>query len=273
MGFAERETLNTAPRIQQAQANVELTGQQLDFDLANLERYQQLFQSGSVARIDLEQKELAYHQSQSNYESAVQDLQRIKDDAEQQLINSQMSSDIYAQQYASNALRSLTNGKVYDLFKEQGDYVRVGDAVAQIGHATLLYAELNIDESSISKITPGQPAYIQLNVDTSKVYQGYVEEILPSFDESSQSYICKVYFTDELSFDLINTPLEANIIVKRTENALVVPREFVDYGGFVQRKGSKEKTKVTANFISTEWVEILDGIEESDVLIREVYEE
>lgn len=144
-----------------------------------------------------------------------------------------------------------------------------GEAIASIGEPTNIYAKVNIDESNIGKIKVGQEALIQLNTNKEKTYKATVAEIYPSFDETTQSFICKITFNEPLDFTIVNTQLQSNITVAVTKNALLIPRNFVDFGGNVQIKDQKEKVKITTKFASSDWVQVLSGITDNTTLITE----
>ena len=141
--------------------------------------------------------------------------------------------------------------------------------IAEIGSPDIIYAKVNIDESNIAQIKLGQTADVQLNTEKNKIYKATVREILPMFDNASQSFFCKLYFNEPLNFNIVNTQLQSNILVGSVKNALLIPRNYIDFGGFVQVKGQSGKTKVTTGFISNNWVQILDGITENTVLITD----
>ena len=138
-----------------------------------------------------------------------------------------------------------------------------------IGEPTNIYAKVNIDEGNIGKVKVGQEALVQLNTNKDKTYKGKVAEIYPSFDESTQSFICKISFNEPLDFIIVNTQLQSNIIVGINKNALLIPRNYVDFGGNVQVKDQKEKVKITTQFASSDWVQVLSGIDENTVLVTE----
>jgi multidrug efflux pump subunit AcrA (membrane-fusion protein) len=169
----------------------------------------------------------------------------------------------------NNNIKAVLSGKVYRKYKEIGDYVKRGDIIAQIGESNNIYAKINVDESNIRKISLGQVAIVRLNTDEKKTYTGKVSEIYPAFEESSQSFLCKITLPSLPSNAIVNTQLQANIIISETKNALVIPRNYLDFGGYVQEKDKKNKTKIKTRFISTEWVQIIEGINESSVLITE----
>jgi HlyD family secretion protein len=170
---------------------------------------------------------------------------------------------------SKNQIKAVKSGKVYKKYKQIGDYVTRGEAIALIGEPTNIYAKVNIDESNIGKIKVGQEALVQLNINKDKTYKGIVSEIYPSFDEATQSFICKITFNEPLDFTIVNTQLQSNITVGVNKNALLIPRNFVDFGGNVQIKDQKEKVKITTKFASSDWVQVLSGIDENTILVTE----
>jgi multidrug resistance efflux pump len=168
-----------------------------------------------------------------------------------------------------NQIRAVFTGKVYQKFKQKGDFVRKGDIIAKIGDANVIYAKISIDESNIRKIKIGQEAVIQLNTNKEKVYKGQIAEILPSFDEATQSFTCKVTFIDTLDFTIVNTQLQANIIIGVNKNALLIPRNYLSFGNYVTVKGNTQPVQVKTHFVSSEWVQIDAGIDENTTLITD----
>jgi multidrug efflux pump subunit AcrA (membrane-fusion protein) len=185
------------------------------------------------------------------------------------LINNEAKLKINNLAFGNNALKALTNGRVYKKYKQVGDFVKKGDVLALIGSAKSLYAKVSIDEGNINKIKVGQQVLVTLNTNINKVYEGKLIEILPQFDEATQSFVCKIKFNDEMDFKIINTQLQCNIIVGVQKNALLIPRNFIDYGGNVLVKGDKATRKVKTNFISNEWVHVLEGIDENTILVSD----
>ncbi|MEM7373165.1 MAG: HlyD family efflux transporter periplasmic adaptor subunit [Bacteroidota bacterium] len=269
LNIAKNNSSDNAPLLRQAEYSIDINQQKMEQDKKTLERYERLLKSKSIARVEYENALLAYQTSKNNHQSAVENYKKLKQDADQQVVNNQTNTDIYSSLMGKNKVKAVKRGKVYKKFKEVGDYVRQGDVIAEIGSPEVLYAKVNVDESNISNIKIGQKAVIQLNTNKNKNYLGLVKEINPSFDEASQSFICKVYFSDSLDFHIVNTQLQTNIIIGEQDSALLIPRNYLDFGGYVQVKGEKEKTKVATQFVSNEWVQVLSGIEEDVTLITQ----
>ena len=95
-----------------------------------------------------------------------------------------------------------------------------------------------------------------------------VTEIYPAFDVQTQSFYCKIEFEDILNFKISGTQLQGNIIIENKNNALVIPRNYLGYGNKVKLKGGDEIT-VETGFISNDWVEIVKGLDENNIIIAD----
>jgi multidrug resistance efflux pump len=124
-----------------------------------------------------------------------------------------------------------------------------------------------VDENSIRKVQIGQRVHVQLNVNKEKVIEGAVATIYPLYDEATQSFLCDVVLKDNLDFGILGTRLEANIDIVTRENALLIPRKYLSYQNTVQLKGEKDPKAVEVGIRSSEWVEILSGLSENDVVV------
>ncbi len=267
--IAQSNLSPNAPALMQAKNNVAVAKHNLQQDSLQLERYKKLLTTKSVAQVDFENAELKYQTSLANYESSKESFKLQKQQAEQSLINNKALKEVNRVVFGNNEIRAVVSGRVYEKRKQKGDFVRKGDVIAVIGNADNLYAKINVDESNIGKIKVGQEALIQLNTNKEKLYKATVGEIYPAFDDASQSFYCKLVFTDSLDFKISGTQLQSNIIVGFQKNALLIPRNYLNFDGTVQVKGEKLPTKVVTNFVSTYWVQVLSGIDDKTVLITE----
>ena len=267
LNIAKQNTTDLSPAVQEMKVNVDLAEQKMNQEKKQADRYQTLYQSQSVSKLEWENAQLAYESAKANWNSAKKRLAQIQQQAEW----TKASQDAAAAQQRNasgfNMVKALSNGRVIKLMKKVGDYVRKGDVIAVMAGTDQMVAQLNVDENSIKKIKQGQRAHIQLNVDKGKVLEGTVATMYPLYDEASQSFVCDVVFEKPLEFDVIGTRLEANIDVASRKQVLLIPRIYLSYSNTVQVKGEEEPRKVEAGIRSTEWVEIKSGITEQDVLI------
>ncbi len=265
--IAQKNTRSSAPSLMQAQNSVLMARRRLAQDSVQWQRYQRLLEGKSIAQVDYDNVELQYQNARSSYFNALANYQQLQEQANQNLIVNAAQRDLNQVLSANNQLRTPVAGKVYRLYKHKGDFVHRGDVIATIGHPDLIYAKISVDEGSISKLKVGQKAVIQLNTHKDKTYQGELAEILPAFNEATQSFTCKVLFVDALDFRLINTQLQVNIIVGINKNALLIPRRYLDFGNVVRVKGQEKTVKVSTQFVSSEWVQVTSGLNENSTIV------
>ncbi len=267
--IAESNASLTAPLLMQAQTNIDIAKERMEQDKVLAERYERLWKKNSIAKVEYENAVLQYETSKKNVDTAKDSYHKIQNDANQVIVTNQTTKRLYASAASKSKIIALQSGKVYKRYKSLGEYVRQGEVIAEIANPDLIYALVNLDESNIAKIKEGQEASIQLNINKEKSYEGIVKEILPSFDDATQSFLCKLYFTEDLDFKILNTQLQSNIHIGDSENVLLIPRNYIDFGGYVQVKGLEEKTKVETKFVSSEWVQVVDGIDEHVTLVTD----
>ena len=256
-----------APALLQLEQNIQFAQSKYLQDKKQAERYERLQQNNIGSKVEYENAQLAAKNSLANLKALQKQYDVLKQQAQQQLIASraQLKSNKVLQGY--NSVVVAESGTVVKKFKNQGDYVKKGDIIATIGNQQKVEAVLNVDENSIGKVKLGQTVYVKLNTEKSKVYNGKVTEILSAFDVQSQSFICKVTFNEPLTQSLFGTQLEANILVAEKKNALLIPRNYMGFGNKVNVKGKEENVILKTGIISTDYVEVLDGLSETDVLL------
>jgi len=256
-----------APALRQTEANIRLATEKWKQEETQAVRYQKLWASKSVSQLEFENAQLSLENAKTNLKNLQESLKLQKQQAEQQLITQQAQKNVNQFFSGNNLIKALVSGKVYKKMKELGDYVRKGDVLAVIGNPDNIYARINIDETNISNVRIGQKALIQLNSIKDSVFEGEVFEILPAFEESSQSFIAKLKFLKEPGLKISGTQLQANLIIGSKKKAFVIPRNLLDYGNKVYLKGKEDAVIVKTGFQSTEWVEILEGLKETDELV------
>lgn len=267
--IAKSNTQSNAPSLAQARNTAQMAKRKMELDSIQVIRYQKLLESNSIARNDYDNVLLQYQTSQTNYANALESYAVLQLQARQQLIINASQKEVNRTLSGNNEIRALFSGKVYQKFKQRGDFVKKGDVIATIGDPNLIYAKVNVDEGNISKIQIGQEAAVQLNTNKERIYPGKVAEIYPAFDEASQSFFCKILFTKPLEFKVVNTQLQANIITGTQHNALLIPRKYLDFGNLVTVKDQEKPVIVTTRFVSSDWVQVLTGLDENMTIVTE----
>jgi multidrug efflux pump subunit AcrA (membrane-fusion protein) len=256
-----------SPALQQLEQNIQFAENKYEQDKTQAERYERLYKSESVSKLEFENIQLNAKNSLANLNALKKQYAQILQQAKQQNITaqSQVKNSQILQNY--NHVIVPETGTVIKKLKTNGDYVRKGDVIATLANAQKVEAVLNIDENNIAKIKIGQAVFVQLNTDKNVVYNGKISEILSAFDEKSQSFICKVSFEKPLQLSFFGTQLEANILVGEKKNALLIPRNYVGFGNKINVKGKDQNVIIKTGIISTDYVEVLEGIDKNTILL------
>lgn len=265
--ISKENLTENAPALQQLQQNIKFAESKYQQDKTQAERYKRLYDSQSIAKVEYENMQLAAENSLSQLNALKKQYQQVLQQSKQNYINTENQLKNNQVVLGYNKLVVPQKGTIIKKLKFSGDYVKKGDVIAVIADENKVEGVLNVDENSIGKVKIGQTVFVQLNTNKNEVYNAKISEILAAFDEQTQSFICKVIFDKPLNTSLYGTQLEANILVGEKKNALLIPRNFLGFGNKVMIKGKDEAIIVKTGIVSTEYVEILDGITKEDVLL------
>jgi multidrug resistance efflux pump len=160
---------------------------------------------------------------------------------------------------------SKVDGMILQIHKTDGELIKRGEHISEIGSGEFI-AKLFIVEEDINKIEVGQEVFIELNTDKNKTHKAYLSIVYPFFDSQEQSFIAEAKFVEPINQLKSGTQLQANIKINDKKNALVMPTEFLMPGDFILSK-NKQKLKVSIGIRTSEWVEILSGIDEATTIL------
>ncbi len=267
LGISAQNISAEAPALKQLEQNILSAENKYNQDKIQADRFASLIKINAVSQVEYENSKLAADNSLALLNSLKNQYQSLLLQAQQQYINTNNQLKNSQVVLGYNQLIAPQGGTVIKQLKSNGDYVRKGDIIAIIANPKNVEAVLNVDENSIAKIKPGQTVFIKLNTAKEKNITGKISEIIPAFDEKTQSFICKVTFTEPLEFNLYGTQLEANVLVGEKKNALLIPRSYMGYGNKVRVKGKDKPVVVKPGIVSTDYVEILEGITLEDVIL------
>lgn len=265
--IADENASSNSPALMQIKENIRFAENKYRQDSLQARRYELLYAQQSTSKVAMENTQLSEKNSYANWMALKNQYNSILLQAKQQQIISkgQLQNSLVATDF--NKIQSLQAGTIIKKFKNKGDYVRRGEVIAIIANKSTIEAVVNVDENSISKVTVGQKAYLQLNTNKGKIINGLVSEVLPSFDLQTQSYICKIKLVDSLPQSFYGTQLEANISVGAKKSALIIPKSYLGYGNKVNVKGKSDPVIIKTGIISNDYVEVLEGITTNDILL------
>ena len=271
VNYARISASDNSPSLLQVKAQIDAARAKVQTDSATLQRFEHLYTTNSVSRQDLDNARLNFQNSTSTYKSALENYKATENKVKQDLANtqSQLQNAVAGNQYYN--LVAIGASKVYQIFKKQGDLVRRGEQVAQLGNPDSIVINLDVEEGSISKIQLGQQVLVELNTEKNKTYEARITKIYPHFNERSQSYKVEARFLKEMPGLISGTQLQANIITARKEKTLLIPHTYVIDGNKVLVKKDKkvDTVVITTGITSDEWIEVLSGITEGDKIEKQ----
>jgi multidrug efflux pump subunit AcrA (membrane-fusion protein) len=167
-------------------------------------------------------------------------------------------------------IKSEMNGIVYQTYKEAGETVLPNEVVALVGGPGNQVIRLSVDQQDIGKIRIGQLVLLQTDVTGNIIYKALVSGIYPVMNEQDQTFRIDALFSKQAAPAFIHSSVEANIIVQRKNNALVLPRNALagNDSVWVQEKGKKTKKGIQTGISTLDFVEITAGLNEKTPVLH-----
>ncbi len=165
-------------RINQQQAGVQFSRTQVEVAENNLkkaelelQRTEQLFQSGLVSQSDLDNARIAYQVAQSNVKSSNANVRQ------NQALLQQSSQDL-----SKATIRSNMDGIVTKLNNEIGEKVvgtqqMAGSVIMTVSDLSKMDAEIEVSETDITYVKLGDTADVEVDAFPERNIKGYVYEI------------------------------------------------------------------------------------------------
>ena len=260
--YALHNASERGPQVQQLESQIAQAQHKKTTDSLNYTRYQRLLPSHAVAQVDYDNARLTYEASATNLTVLQKNLEDLRTNLN---LNTENTRAQLREQEENNAffvITGSTNGRIENVYKKDGDLIRKGDVIADLG-AGLQIARLLIAEEDIQRIRLGQHVLVSLNTDKVHVFNATVTKIYPSFNTNDQAFIAEATF-DPLPPDLRNgTQLQANIILGEKQHALVIPTNYLLPGDSVILAADHSHVPVKTGIHTLEWVEITSGLRDN----------
>ena len=260
-----------SPALQEARTAVASAREKLHLDSTNYMRYGRLVKQNAASQIDYDRAKLAYEVSKNELAARKNSLSRLRNQLYVDLQNAESQYKVTRADEKYYAVRSFINGRVYEVYKEQGEAVRRNEPIALLGDARQLYLRLVVDELDIAKVREGQEVLIRTDVQPDQVYRARVSKIYPKLNKETQSFRVDADFTAEKPAPLYGLTVEANIVVGNYKNVLTIPKKaMVGTDSVFVREGTEEKKiKVERGVESADLVQIKSGLTpESEVVLK-----
>jgi multidrug efflux pump subunit AcrA (membrane-fusion protein) len=256
--------------------------QQARVDVANLERTQKTLEQ-LVAKQAATQDELARNQAAlEKARSGVQELEQRKEALAQRATVGAESADLLIAQGREEVrsleekLRSATviapsDGTLYSLSVRAGDYVKVGDVLAQMANLQQVRVRAFVDEPDLGRLELGQNVEVTWDAKPGVIWKGRTQQlpkqVVPHGMRSVGEVLCSV---DNEKLELLpNINVEVTILVLERRGTVVVPRSAVlEDGGkhyvFVFDGDKIHRREITVGITSASKYEVVSGVAVAD---------
>lgn len=262
--IVQSKTNQTSGTIAQFQKKIEIAYLQLENDSVNFKRQENLWKNKIGSKAEYEAKKMKYDLSKNNYKQLISELELIKKELNNQLKIALNNWQINLSQKKDYVIKSNLSGLVYDVFKKQGEWVNVNEAIAIIGNKDWFVVEMNIDEKEISKIKTKQKVIITLKAYPNQIFEANISKIHPKINAQTQTFLVEAEFSKAYSNLYMGLSGEANIVIGQTKKGLVIPKNWIVNNQVYTDNGWVDIKQGIGNLFE---VEVLKGIDTNTVIL------
>jgi multidrug resistance efflux pump len=268
--LSEKNINDNSAVLTELNSKINLAKQQYEQDIKNAERYKELVKEKAVSEHETEKKILLSEISRVNLNNLQQQYVIKKNEMNIQLLEAKKQLSDARKRYENNVFISPIYGKIYCINYKEGDNVNANDFILMVGTFNKYKLELLVDERDISKINIGQKIYFETDIYPEKHFDAIVTHINPILQKESRCFkIDAKVLSDFKMYPQSN--VEANIIIKEDEPTILIPSEFIvseDSVMLKQQNNTIEKIQVSVGTKSDKWIEIKNGLNIGDVIIK-----
>jgi HlyD family secretion protein len=258
-----------SPVISELKSLVAGAKTKLSYDSVNFVRYENLLKSNATSKAEYDRIKLLYENSSNDYALQKSRYQKALNQVYLEYQNAKSQLQITQNESGKYSVRSDVNGKVYRINKEKGELVRRSEVLAVVG-GSVYYLQLTIDELDIQRVEAGQQILVKIDAYPEQIFKAEVAKIYPMVNQQQQSIRVDAILVDKLPGAFTGLAVEANIIIRQKDKALVIPKSALLKGDSLQIKTEDgiKKIKVLTGIKTFDEVEIIDGITDKTEIIK-----
>jgi len=236
-------------------------------------RFQELLAGGFVSRAEYDAAEARRDRTRAGVESARAAVVA----AAAELREAEVAFDYTRVRAPFDAVVLTKNADIGDILTPIGAAAEARAAVVNIADLDSLQVEADVSESSLEKVSVGQPCEIRLDALPEERFAGEVHMIVPTADRSKATVLVKVRFLDpdprilpEMSARvafLAREPAEEERTPRTALHAAAVRRQNGRTEVFVVRQGRAVATPVTTGEAIGDMVEIQEGVQPGEKVV------
>ena len=164
-------------------------------------------------------------------------------------------------------VRAPSAGLVLRRDVEVGEVVDTPASLFWIGEPRPLRVTAEVDEEDIAQVRDGQRVLLRADAFPGKVLTGTVGQITPKGDATRKAYRVRLILPEDTPL-MIGMTVEANIVLRQTDDAVLVPPAAIRDGGvFVVRRETVERRPVELGVQGPRAVEVLHGLARGEAVV------
>jgi RND family efflux transporter MFP subunit len=223
---------------------VEMAEAEERYTRSQLDRQAQLIASGVAARS-------AYDRARADWEKAT--AQRERAEAEARYLD----------------LVAPAAGKIIRRDGEIGQIIAPDKPLLWMSCCAPLRVSAEVDEEDIAQVRQGQEVLIRADAFPGRVFHGTVQSITPKGDPVARTSRVRVSLPEDTPL-MIGMTAETNIVLRKADNALLVPAGAVRQDTvWLVEDGRLSSRQVTVGAKGASEVEILTGLTDSDRIVSD----
>ena len=275
-----RNARTGGPPADVAQLNGDL--QKAQSQVANIERthtaLEQLVAKQAATQDEFAQNEVALAQARTNLNTLQQKKEYMARQAGvdvqgYELRVKQLQGQVQSldEKVRSATVTATSDGTLYSLPVHQGDYVQVGQTLAEMADLRQVRVRAFVDEPDLGWLEINQVVQVSWDAKPASNWTGKVEQVPKQVvgrgTRSVGEVLCSV---DNSNLELLpNVNVEVHILVRERPKALVVPRAAVRYDNgkhyvFVYAGDKIRRRDITVGIASATKYEVVAGLAEGD---------
>jgi membrane fusion protein, multidrug efflux system len=159
------------------------------------------------------------------------------------------------------------DGRIIRRDGEIGQLVGANQTVIWMSCCAPLRISAEVDEEDIAQVSPGQTVLIRADAFPKQIFGGTVQSVTPKGDPVARSYRVRIALPEETPL-MIGMTAETNIVLRRDENALLLPPTAVEEDKIWTVEGGRlARRTVTLGAKSAAEIEIRTGVSDEDWIV------
>jgi HlyD family secretion protein len=268
--LAAKNFRDDSPVLSELKTALDAARTKMKFDSANFVRYSNLIKQNATSQAEYDRIKLSYDNSRNEYIAQKSRYSKTKNQLVLEYENAKNNLVIASNEAGRYVIKSLEEGLVYMTSKDPGEYIRRGEVVAVVGRKGSHYLQLSVDELDIQKVKQGQEAIVKIDAYPDKVFKTVITKVYPMVDRKQQAVRVDAELKESLPGAFSGLALEANIIIRQKDKAVVIPKSSLLPGDsvIIKTDDGEKKIKVVKGIETLDEVEIVEGLDTGKLIVQ-----